>query len=108
MCMVLCSVNCAEADLTCASSRISCDKPQSPAAAAGPAVAAGMVAASHAQSATQNQIPTRLKPMSCPEVVEIEPVEGCRAAVMFEPRHVTAHRAVEPRAAVLRPRFRRV
>src|SRR5690348_5806756 len=45
--------------------------------------------------------------MSRPEIIEIEPVERCRATIMLEPRHVSPHRAIEPRRAVARPGFRR-
>src|SRR5690348_7029695 len=106
MCMVFHSVKCADADLTCAISRINCGKPQSSAAVADPAAATGVAAANQTQGATQSQNPTRLMPMSRPEVVKIEPVERCRATIMLEPCDVTAHRTVEPRLAILRPRFR--
>src|SRR5579863_4520396 len=104
--MVFHSVNCAEADLTCASSCINCGKSQSLVAAADCAAAIGAAASSQTLSATMSQIPARLMPVSCPEIVEIEPVEWRRAAVMLEPLHITAHRAVEPCLAVLRPGLR--
>src|SRR6185503_10774877 len=39
-----------------------------------------------------------------PEIVEVEPIEGSGAAIMFEPRDVATHRLIDPSAGIARPR----